>query len=267
MEKELKVPVLIVNKVGASGQVGLTSLASSKPDGYTIALSNQPGTTFRYLDPEFKAQFNRKSFQPLAQFTVEPLLPLVQPTSPWKTAKDLVDAVKAKPGSIKVSTPGLKSTPHVAMVMWEKAAGVQFTYVHFTGGGEAMTALLGGHVDCSPQSIALVLPQMKSGEVRALGIMDKNESPFFPGVKTLASQGWRVYGSVSYGISAPAGIPKEIVDILAGAIKKALESDDLKKKFQDTIRPVLYLSPEQYAAYWDETEETVKPLVKELSSQ
>ena len=262
MEKDLGVPVNVVNKGGAGGQVGMTEIAQAKPDGYLFGYTPVPSGITMYLDPERKAVFNRQSFAPLANHALEPDIIGVKADSPYKTVKDLVDAAKANPDKITIGFTGQLSHQHLAVLELQRVTGAKFAIVSFDGSGPAQTALLGGHISAQVASAPLFLPQVKSGEVRLLGIMDKQESPFLPEVKTLESQGYPVYMATARILSAPAGTPKEIVDILSGSIKKAMDSDEHKKKAAEVALSLNYMSPADTEKFWAQMEEQVKPLME-----
>lgn len=262
LEKELGIPTQVVNKPGAASQVGITELARSKPDGYTIGYTNLPGTLTTYLDPERKAIYTRKDFEPVAVHAWSPGTIAVRPDSPFKTLKELVDAAKAKPDSIKVSTVGLLSNTHLDLLLFEQAVGVKFAPVHFAGGGaQANTALLGGHVDASCQSAANYASMFKSGQIRILGIMDKQESKFLPGVKTMQAQGFDIVSGNTISVAASAGTPEEVVTILSDTIKKIMQGDEIRKKHEELAFDPRFMDAAQYGAMWDESEAKVKPLV------
>ncbi len=268
MEKDLGVPVQVVNRPGAGSQVGLAQIVAAKPDGYTIGGTNIPTTILVYLDPERKATFGRKDFEPLAMVDIDFSGIAVRVNSPIRSPKDLIDAAKAKPGGIKIGDPGLLSGSHLDTMLLAKSAGVQFASVHFSGGASAVTALLGGHIDACSLAAANLMPQVKSGELRMIGLMSQEESAFYPGVKTFQSQGYNVLGvGGNHGLSVPAGTPKEIVSLLSAAVKKAVETDDAKKRLTDMGLVRRYLDPVQFGAAWDELEAIVKPLLAEARKQ
>ncbi|MFA5026799.1 MAG: tripartite tricarboxylate transporter substrate binding protein [Candidatus Methylomirabilota bacterium] len=267
MEKELGTPVVVVNKPGASGQIMYTMLTQSKPDGYTFGNTNFPSSVVSYLDPARKATYARKDFAPLALHVLDPALFAVKADSPFKTLKEVVDAAKASPKKIRVSTTGIQSDEAFAILQLQKMTGAQFAMVHFSGGiAQAMTAFLGGKFEVLCANVGDLLSQFKSGEVRILGIMDDEPSHFYPGVKTFEAQGYKLYNSSSRGFAAPAGTPKEIMDILSGAIKKVVASEDHKKRMADMGLTLRYMDPGQYTKYWGEYETELKellPLTKE----
>ena len=267
MEKELGVPVTVVNKAGAGSQVGITELAKSKPDGYTIGYASLPPVLTIYLDPERQAAFGRKDLQPIGLHVVDTGALVVKADSPYKSVKDLVDAAKAKPGALKGGTDGLLAGDHLATIYFNQLAGVDISLVHFDGAGPANLALAGGHIDVRFSKIGSTMAMVKSGQFRVIGIMDKQESEFCPGVKTMEAQGYKMYFSASRGICAPAGTPKEIVDKLSAAMKKGVEDPDHVQKMKEQGMVPQFMGPEQFAAYWDELETTVKPLLDAAKKQ
>jgi tripartite-type tricarboxylate transporter receptor subunit TctC len=267
MEKELGTSVVVVNKPGASGQIALTAVSQAKPDGYTIGSTNFPSVIVSYLDPARKASYTRKSFEPLAYHVVDPTLFAVKKDSPFKTLKDVIEAAKANPKKIRVTTTGIESDEAFAILQLQKMTGAQFAQVHFSQGvAPAMTAFLGGKIEVLCANVGDLLAQFKSGEVRILGIMDDEPSPFYPGVKTFEEQGYKLYASANRGFSLPAGTPKEIVTILSGAIKKTVATEDHKKRLADMGLTLRYMDPVQYGKFWIEYEKTLTellPLTKE----
>ncbi len=262
IEKELGTPVQIVNKPGAGSQVGVTELARSKPDGYTVGVANIPTTITTYLDSERKAIYKRDSFITVAGYAVDPDVLVVKADSPFKSAKDLIEAARTNPEKIKIaSASGKLSPPHMGILLMEKAAGVKFATVLFDGGGASTTALVGGHTDAAVGSGGNYLSQVKGGQLRALAVMDKEQSPYFPDAKTMESQGYNVTMMVTMGISVPAGTPKETVDVLTSATKKAMDSAEVKSRLDSVGVAPRYLSGADFAARWAEMETTVQPLM------
>jgi len=267
MEKELGTSVVVVNKPGASSQIAYTTLTQAKPDGYTIGNTNFPSAVVSYLDPARKATYTRKDFDLLALHVIDPGLIAVKKDSPFKTAKDVVEAAKANPKKLRISTTGIQSDEAFGILQFQKMTGAQFALVHFSQGiAPAMTAFLGGKIDVFCGNVGDLLSQFKSGEVRILGIMDDQQSPFYPGVKTFEEQGYKLYSSSSRGFAAPAGTPKEVVNTLSEAIKKAVATEDHKKRMADMGLTIRYMDSAGYTKYWGEYETMLKellPLTKE----
>ena len=264
IEKDLGVPFQVVNKPGATTQIGMTEIANAKPDGYTIGLNSLQTTISVYLDPERKATFNRNSFQPISTLILDPFVIYVQGDGPYKTTKDLIDAAKAKPESIKVGTNGVMSPSHMSWLLLEKAAGVKFAAVHFDGGAPNMTALLGGHVDASSTTPGGNLDKIRSGQLRALAVFDREKSPMLPDVPAITSQGYNAIMLRTAGWDAPAGTPMPIVEVLGAAIKKVMEMPEIKQKAVDQGITLYPMDAKQYAAHWEEAEKDIKAVLTSL---
>lgn len=267
VEKELGVSVQVVNKTGASGQVGITALAQSQPDGYTIGYSNFPAAINNYLDPDRDVTYTGKDLQPLAMQVMDPGVITVTSSSPYKTLKDFVDAAKAKPDTIKIGDTGIGGDDHVAVLLVERLTGARFKLVHFDGGAPAEAALRGGHIDAVVGNVGDWAARIKGGDINVLGVMDYEETKFLPGVKTFEAQGIKLYSYAPRGVSVRAGTPKDIVDVLAGAIQKAVNSDEHLTKMEQQGLTVRYRTPEEYAAYWAETETLMKELMPMIKQE
>jgi tripartite-type tricarboxylate transporter receptor subunit TctC len=267
LEKELGTSVVVINKPGAGGQVGYTELFRAKPDGYTIGNINFPGAISAYLDPARQAIFTRKGFQPLALHVFDPGVLAVKADSPFKSVKDVIDAAKAAPEKLTITTTGIKSHEHFAILKLQQITGAKFSIVHFAQGSvPAITAVLGGKIDIECDNVGDLLSHVKSGGMRIIGVMDDQESPFYPGIKTLEAQGYKLYSASSRGFAAPQGTPKEVIEILSGAIKRVVATEEHKKRMADMGLTLRYMDPEQYSKYWAENEKMLTdlmPLAKE----
>jgi tripartite-type tricarboxylate transporter receptor subunit TctC len=262
LEKEFGTAVVLVNKPGASTQVGLTFLAQAKPDGYTFGIISFPTSLGPYLEPERKATYNRKSFQPLALHVWDACVMAVRADSPYKTVQDLVAAAKAKPKTITMAV-GVLNDDHFTALLLERATGVKFAHVTFAGGmAPALTALLGGKIEVFNGNIGDMRSVVKAGQVRILGVMDSERSVFYPEAKTFEEQGYKLVNSSSRGFIMPAGASKEIVDTLSGAMKKAIASEDHKKRMAEMGLALKYMDPIQYAKFWEEYEAKTVDLIK-----
>jgi tripartite-type tricarboxylate transporter receptor subunit TctC len=262
LEKELGTSIMVMNKPGAGGMIGMTATASSKPDGYTIGCTNFPSAISSYLDPARKAVYTRKSFELLALHVVDPGLIAVKSDSPFKTLKEAIDAVKANPKKITIATTGIQSDEHFTLLQVQNVTGAKFAFVHFEGSAQALTAVLGGKIDLYCGNVGDLLAQYKSGAIRILGVTGDSESPFYPGIKTFEAQGFKsVRGFNSRGYAAPAGTPKEIVNILSGAMRKVTSSEEHKKKMTEMGLTLHYMDPNQYSKYWEEYEKMLTELM------
>ena len=267
MEKELGGAIQIVNKGGGGSQVGNTEVATAQPDGYTIAYMALPTIITSYLDPERQAAYTRASFAPIGRPTADSIVVVVKADSPYKTMKDMVDDAKAHPEQVKAAVSGPLSVNHLPMLMIEKQTGAKFAAVHFEGSRPGVTAMLGGHVDTAFALVSEIAGLYKSGEVRVLGVMDSEPTDFLPGAPTLASQGYDISMLSSHGIAAPAGTPKEIIDMWSTSLKKVLEQPDIVKRLNEAGQKPRYLSAEEFAKFWAQQEEDIKPLMEMAKQQ
>lgn len=250
-EKELGQPIVVVNKGGAGGQVGWTEMARQKPDGYYIGFINLPATNTVILDPERKAIFGIDAFVPIINQVLDPGVIWVKADSPYKTLKDVIEAAKKSPGKISAATTGILSDDHLAILMVEEAAGVQLRIVHFEGGAPQMTAILGGHVEVAFDNVGSIVKRVKSGELRALAVMDTARSKFLPDVPTTVDLGYpTVISSSTRGIAGPKGIPEPVVRKLQAVFKKAMEHPDHVKKMEEAGLGIKVMIGDEYAKYY-----------------
>ena len=261
-------PVQVINKPEATSQVGMTELAKSKPDGYTLGLNSLQTTISVYLDPERKAVFSRKDFQPIAVGIHEPFVFVIKGDGPFKTLKDVIDAAKAKPEQVKAGTNGLASPSHLSILLLEKSAGVKFASVHFAGGAPNVTALLGGHVDISSTTPSGNQGQFNSGALIPLAMSDTERSPEFPNVPTLAELGYKnVVMTRDACIDAPAGTPMPIVEYYSQLIKKIHANPEFVAKAKESGTPLRYMDYNQYAKLWEEAEKQIKDVLETVSKK
>lgn len=259
--KELGTSIEVVDKPGGGTEVGNTSVALAKPDGYTIGYSAMPTLVTSYLDPSLKAPYTRASFVAIARPISVAEVIAVKADSPYKNLRDLVDAAKANPEKVKIAVSGPLSVSDLPISELEKMAGVKFAHVNFDGDAPGLTAMLGGHVDAAGANDQEVQGQVKSGTMRVLAVLDTHESPFLPGVPTAESQEYKIYMASSHVVLAPTGTPKEVVDTLSQAIKTALDNDQVKSQLKAAGMVPNYLDPAQTAAFWEQMENDIRPMI------
>ena len=263
LEQELGTNIEIVNRGGAGTQLGMNELVRSRPDGYTIGQVSLPTLSAVYLNPERQAAFGRKSFQPIAMYLDDPGTIAVGIDSPFKDLKSLLDAAKADPGKLRVGATGVLTQAHLLVLLLEKLSGAKFTAVQFDGGGPALTALLGGHIDCMSGVVSDVALRHKGGQVRALAVVGKEPSPFIPDVKTAEAQGYKLYWGSSRGWAVPTGTPQEIVEKFDSAVRHDTENEGVKRKMWDAGLALRYMPTEAYAANWMEIDGIVRKVFEE----
>lgn len=254
LEKELKQPVVVVNKTGAGGAVGMQALAVSKPDGYTamVALSSIS------VMPEVDVMFGRPpvykldQFAPIALLSSDPTVLIVSSKSPWKTVADFVADAKKRPGEIKYSSSGVYGTMHVAMEMFAHSAGIKLRHIPTGGGGPALTALLGGHVDALSGGPNVAVAQMKAGTVRVLAGWGDKRLAALPEVPTLMELGYKdVEFYIWSGFFAPAATPEPIIKVLREATAKAVQSPEFKSAMEKMQTPISYLDAPEFKKFWE----------------
>ena len=259
-EKILGKPMVVINRGGAGGQVGWTEFARQKPDGYYIGYINLPATNTVVLDPERKATFGVDAFHPVINHVLDPGIIWVRADSRFKTVKDLVDEAKAKPNTIRAATTGILSDDHLAMLMLEEAApGAIFRIVHLAGGADQLKEILGGNIDVAFDNVGSIAPRVKSGELRALVVMDHQRSKFMPDVPTSKEVGYpTVISSSTRGIAVPRGTPPAVIKTLETALRKAMEDPDHVQKLEAAGLAIRIMVGEEYAKYYRETHEKAK---------
>ena len=259
-EKMIGQPVVVVNKGGAGGQVGWTEMARAKPDGYTIGFINLPATNTTILDPERQAIFDENSFTPIINQVLDPGVVWVAAESPFGTLKDVLDAAKSKPGTVRAATTGILSDDHLAILMVEEAnPGVNFRLVHLLGGAAQMKETLGGNIDVSFDNVGSIVTQVKGGKVRALAVMDTERSKFLPDVPTTKELGMAtVISSSTRGIAGPKGMDPAVVEKLRDVLSKAMADADHIKRLEDAGLAIKVMIGAEYEAYYKETHEKAK---------
>lgn len=267
LEKKLDTSVTVTNKPSANSQVAYEELAAAEPDGYTMAATTFPSAIVTVLDESRGASYDRDSFAPVALQVVDPTAVAVAPDSEFDTPEDLLDYAKENPGELQATTTGVGSNEHFALASLKEAAGVDIAPVHFADGStKATTAFLGGNVDILLTNVSDLQPLIDAGDVKVIGVMEAERSPFLPDVPTFKESGADVEISSSRGFAFPAGTPDEIVDEVSDAIGEIMEDPAFEEKMTQVGLAPSYKDADEYAAYWDETEaqfSELLPLVQE----
>ena len=206
-------PVIVENKLGAGGNIGMGMAARSKPDGYTLVIIHQGTMT---INPHL---YSRLGYDPLTDFIpitrlgLGPLLLAVNPKVPATTVSELVQFAKANPGKLTFSSPGVGTPPHLASELFKRVAGIDVAHVPYKGGGQAVADLIGGHITFTIEGLTVLLPQVKAGKLRALGVTGPRRVASLPEIPTIAEAGVAGYEFQGWvGVAAPAGTPKPIID-------------------------------------------------------
>ena len=253
-EKQLGQTIVVVNRGGAGGQVGWTDMSRARPDGYYMGFINLPALNTVILDPERKAAFKADAFVPLINQVLDPGIIWVKADSPYKSLKDLLEAAKRAPNKISAATTGILSDDHLAILMAEEAyPGAIFRIVHLEGGAAQLTAILGGHIDVAFDNVGSVYRRVRTGELRALAVMDTRRSSFLPEVPTTPELGFpTVISNSTRGIAVPKGTPAPIIKKLEQVFKKAMEDPEHVKKMEEAGLALKIMVGEEYAKYYRE---------------
>lgn len=262
-EKLLGQPIVIVNKVGAGGQVGWTELARAKPDGYTIGFIVMPGTNTVILDPERQALIKEDSYTPIINHVLDAGAIWVRNDSPYATFKDLIDAARKAPGTIRAATTGILSDDHLNILITEEAAGVKFRIVHLEGNANQLKETLAGNVDVAFDNVSGVVKPMRAKQARVLAVTDKERSRFIPDAPTTAELGYpAIISSSTRGIVAPKGTPEPVVRKLAEVLAKSMNDPDHKKRMDDGGLGVKPIEGKAFADFWTEVHQRAKKYVE-----
>jgi tripartite-type tricarboxylate transporter receptor subunit TctC len=267
MSKILGQQIVIENRGGAGGSIGTRQAAKSTPDGYTLGLG---GTGTLAIDPTLYPNVGydpRKDFAPVGLIATSPLIILVNPSLPAKNVQELIVLAKKQPGKINYASAGRGSGIHLGTVLFALTAGIDIVHVPYKGSGPALTDLLGNHVSIYFSSLPPAIGLVKEGKLRALGVTGLKRSPVFPDVPTVAEQGLPGFEAVlHYGIVAPAGTPRPIVDKLNAALRQALADPAMLKRLAAEGAEPLATTPDEYAADIDKEETKWSALVKKSGS-
>lgn len=254
MEKVLKQPVVISNRAGAGGAVGMAATANARPDGYTIMMALSSISIIPEADKLFGREpaYRLDQFVPVALITSDPTVLVVPADAPWKSVADLVADAKKRPNEIGFSSSGVYGTLHMAMAMFTTAADIKLKHVPYAGGGPALTALLGGHVQTLASGPGPVLPQIKAGKLRALATWSSERLKALPDVPTFIELGYKdVEFHIWAGVFAPAATPAPVLQKLVEATRAATKDPDFLKALDNLQTPLVYKEGAEFKAFVD----------------
>jgi tripartite-type tricarboxylate transporter receptor subunit TctC len=223
------VSVVVENRAGAAESIGTEAVARAAPDGNTILF----GSSQVVINPQLrKVNYHPlESLEPICLMVEAPLVISVQASSPYRTLKDMLDAARAKPGTITMGSLGPGTPFDIGLAWLKQLAKVDITFVPFNGNGPSINALLGGHVTSTYNSYSSVNSQLKAGTLRPLAVASKTRIPPLPDVPTVAESGYKDYEVAPwFGVYAPAKTPKEIVTQYSGWLLEALKAPEVKAK-------------------------------------
>jgi tripartite-type tricarboxylate transporter receptor subunit TctC len=255
MAAALGQPIVVENRGGAGGSIATRAVAHAPADGYTLGLG---GTGTLAIDPSLYPNVGydpRKDFAPIGLIATSALVVLVHPSIPAKTIPELIALAKREDGKLTYASAGVGSGIHLGAELFASMAGIKLSHIPYKGSAPALTDLLGGHVAIYFSSLPPAIGLVQDGKVRALAVTGPERSKIFPDLPTVAEAALPGYAAVlHYGIVAPAGTRKPVVDKLAAALRVAIASPDVARKIAADGAEVMGMTPEEYAVDIDREE-------------
>jgi tripartite-type tricarboxylate transporter receptor subunit TctC len=247
LTKVLGQQIVIDNRPGAGSTIGAEAAAKAPPDGYTLFMISNTHFVSAALYKKLSYD-SLNDFTPVTQITAAPNVLVVHPSLPAKNVKELVALAKSRPGQINYASSGNGSTQHLTGALFCRMAGINMTHIPYRGSGPVTADLIGGQVQVAFPGIAGMLPHIKAGKLRALGVSSSKRSPELPDVPTIAEAGVKGYEMVAwFGVAGPKALPREIQMRLHGDLMKVLKTPDMQKAMRDAGQEVAYQEkPEQF---------------------
>jgi tripartite-type tricarboxylate transporter receptor subunit TctC len=246
----LKQQFIVENRTGAGGTVGTAFVAKSPPDGYTFLFVFDSHAVNQALVPGLPFD-TAKDFAPVMLVGTAPYAIATQAAKAWKGFADVVAASKAKPESVSVGSIGNGTLGHLLLVMAQQQAGIKITHAPYRGGGPMTQDMLGGQIELGVGSVALLAPHVRGGRMRAIAVAGDKRSPALPEVPTLVEQGYPgLTAHAWWGIFAPAGTPKPVIDRLHAELVKVYNLPDVRKTLGETLGMDLVVSTPDQLQQW-----------------
>lgn len=245
---KLGTSAVVVNKAGASGIIGASSVAQANPDGYTVLYDATPLSINPYLQ---KLPFDpQKDLAPVTLVAVTPMLLVVPKSSPYNSIQDVIKAAKASPGKLTFASGGQGTVQYMGAELFNQGAGVKMLHVPYKSGGPGLMAIVGGEVDLGFGNLPALTGHVKNGLVKPLAITSGQRNPNFPEVPTIAESAVKGYETYEWnGMFMPKGTPPEIVSRLQTAVKEVLAAPDVKAKFDALGSRVVASTPDEFGKY------------------
>ncbi|WP_454695529.1 tripartite tricarboxylate transporter substrate binding protein [Achromobacter aegrifaciens] len=266
MGDKLGQAVVIENKGGAGGAIGIGQAGRAKPDGYTLLMSLSSISILPAADRllERKPAYQLDQFVPIARITADPTVLVVRADAPYKTLQEFVDAAKKQSGKFSYGSSGIYGTMHVPMEMLQNAAGIKMMHVPFTGAGPAVQALVGGQVDALATGPSSVMQLIQAGRVKALAHWGDGKLDSLPDVPSFKSQGYDISFVQWSGVFALAGTPPAVIDKLRQTVKDIANNPEVQARIAGTGSPVQYLDAPAFDEYWKKDSASLEVAVNRI---
>ena len=266
LSRELRQTVVVENKVGAGGALGIGAAARAPADGYTLLLSLSSISILPEADAILarKPAYSLKQFTPIARFTADPTVLVVRADAPWKTLAEFVADLRQKPGTYNYGSSGNYGTMHVPMEMLKASAGFRMVHIPYTGAGPAVLALIGGQVDAVASGPSTVLQQIKAGKLRALAHWGDKPLAALPDLPSLKQAGYPVQFAQWSALFAPAGTPDAVLQRLRSAARKVATDPQVVATIQRAGSPLEYLDAPEFQTYWDADARQMTEAVRQI---
>jgi tripartite-type tricarboxylate transporter receptor subunit TctC len=266
MSRELGQPVVIENKAGAGGGIGMSLAAKSKPDGYTMVMALSSLTVLPEADVVLgrAPMFGLNDLRPVARYTADPTVLAVRAESPWKSVQEFVDDARKRPGAINYGSSGNYGTMHVPMEILAQVSGSKLTHIPFTGAGPAVVALLGGQIDAVSTGPATVLQHVKAGKLRVLGHWGNGKLASMPEVTSLKDAGFNAEYAQWSGLFIPAATPEPVAQRIRAAARAAAQDAKVREVILGAGSPVQFQDSPDFEKYVQADAKRMVDVVKKI---
>ena len=266
MGRELGQPVVIENRGGAGGGIGMAHAAKAAPDGYTILMALSSYSVLPEADSVLgrPQMYAYNALRPIARITADPTVLAVRADAPWKTVKEFVEDAKKRPGAINFGSSGNYGTMHVPMEILKQVADLRLTHIPYTGAGPAVTALLAGQIDAVSTGPATVLQHVKAGKIRVLAHWGNGKLATMPDVPSLKQAGYNAEYAQWSGLFVPAATPEPVVQRLRAAARAAANDPKVKDVILGAGSPILYQDTPEFEKYVEGDVRRMADVVKKI---
>lgn len=263
-KKHFSKPIVVVNRAGAAGSIGVSEVVAAKPDGYTIGIAAV--ASLAVVPHQSKLPYGPPSdYSPILNLVNIPICLSVKSDAPWKNIQEFIVYARANPGKIRVGLAGgLGTLFHLNVEQLKAQAKIDLTTVPFAGAAESVPALLGGHVDADCHTASEILPHVQAGKTRVLGVFEEKRNPLFPEAPTFKELGYDITLAAYYLIFGPKDLPPQIFSTIHNAFKKGVEEPIFTNVIKEKGYEVQYLGPQDIKTRLTKDYESNRKLVEAL---